>query len=171
MLVEKSTKLCVLTINNRALSQRFFDFSSSLGLSAAFGSDVRLRSVRKISNLYHSGIRTTQATQLNKSSEPEADSSFINVCGSKNVRILTHLLLLNTHIKPSKAQPSEKYPQDLSIATRKNVMQISNTKRVFRAFRSFYFTCFLFIMEFRRICFRNRFNIFSSWNSFHNLLS
>ena len=51
LLVEKSPKLCVLTINNLIQSQRFFDFSSSLGLSAAFGSDVRLRSVRKISNL------------------------------------------------------------------------------------------------------------------------
>ena len=40
-LVEKSPKLCVLTINNLVLSQRFFDFSSSLGESAACGSDVR----------------------------------------------------------------------------------------------------------------------------------
>ena len=41
VLVEKSPKLCVLTINNLIQSQRFFDFSSSLGESAACGSDVR----------------------------------------------------------------------------------------------------------------------------------
>ena len=56
VLVEKSPKLCVLNINNLIQSQRFFDFSSSLGLSAAFGSDVRLRSVRKISNLHNTNM-------------------------------------------------------------------------------------------------------------------
>ncbi len=51
VLVEKSPKLCVLIVNNLILSPRFFDFSSSLDLSVACGSDVRLRSVQKISNL------------------------------------------------------------------------------------------------------------------------
>ena len=49
-----------LIVNNLVLSQRFFDFSSSLGLSAAFGSDVRLRSARKISNLYLTNIHATE---------------------------------------------------------------------------------------------------------------
>ena len=47
LLVEKSPKLCVLTINNLVLSQRFFDFSSSLGESAACGSDVRRAQCKK----------------------------------------------------------------------------------------------------------------------------
>ncbi|WP_205727508.1 hypothetical protein, partial [Gardnerella vaginalis] len=57
-------KLCVLIVNNLILSQRFFDFSSSLDLSVAYGSDVRLRSVQKISNLYHTGICATKVEKL-----------------------------------------------------------------------------------------------------------
>jgi len=46
--------------NNRALSQRFFDFSSSLGESAACGSDVHLVQCEK------SQISTTLiSTRLN----------------------------------------------------------------------------------------------------------